>query len=315
MSSFLIIGECMLELNAQSEKSYSKAFAGDSYNCAVYAKRWQPNLKVSYLTTVGTDSVSDEMLKEWASEGIDCSLVMKTESAQPGIYMISTDDEGERSFSYWRKDSAATQLMQVLAAAGGAEAIPYFDYVYFSGISLAILNEVDKKSLLDLIQTLRKRGAKVAFDPNYRASMWQSDEHAKYWLESAYQCCDIAMPGLDEHKVLFKQTTPQEVREQLQGLGVRESVVKCGEQGVCSYGGNDSFCHLPFTPAENQLDSTAAGDSFAGTYLASRIVGQSRAESLENANKIAGFVVQHKGAIVNKLRYQEFVNPAEVVPG
>ena len=55
--------------------------------------------------------------------------------------------------------------------------------------------------------------------------------------------------------LLFKQTKPQEVREQLQSFGVRESVVKCGEQGVCCYGGNDSFSHLPFTPAENQLDS------------------------------------------------------------
>jgi len=307
MSSLLVIGECMMELNTQSDNSYARSFAGDSYNCAVYAKRWQPTLNVSYLTAVGTDDISEEMLTEWASEGIDHSLVMKIEQAQPGIYIISTDDNGERSFTYWRKDSAATQLMQALASDGGADAIPNFDYVYFSGISLAILSDKDKNALLALVNNLRRRGAKVAFDPNYRASMWQNEEHAKFWLESAYQCCDIALPGLDEHNVLFKQTKPQEVREQLHTFGVRESVVKCGEQGVCCYGGNDSFSHLPFTPAENQLDSTAAGDSFAGTYLASRMVGQSRAESLDNAAKIAGFVVQHKGAIVNKLRYQEFV--------
>jgi len=312
MSSLLVIGECMMELNTQYDNGYTKAFAGDSYNCAVYAKRWQPTLNVSYLTAVGTDDISEEMLNEWASEGIDHSLVMKIERAQPGIYIISTDDSGERSFTYWRKDSAATQLMQALVRVGGKEAIPYFDYVYFSGISLAILNDTDKKLLLDLIQDLRSRGAKIAFDPNYRASMWQCEEHAKFWIESAYQCCDIALPGLDEHNVLFKQTKPQQVREQLQAFGVRESVVKCGEQGVCCYGGNDSFSHLPFTPAENQLDSTAAGDSFAGTYLASRIVGQSRAESLDNAAKIAGFVVQHKGAIVNKLSYQKFVEHVAV---
>ncbi len=100
---------------------------------------------------------------------------------------------------------------------------------------------------------------------------------------------------------------PQELREQLQGFGVRESVVKCGDQGVCCYGGNDFFTHLPFTPAENQLDSTAAGDSFAGTYLASRMVGQRRAESLSNAAKVASFVVQHKGAIVDKTLFQQFV--------
>ena len=312
MSSLLVIGECMMELNIQPDNSYVKSFSGDSYNCAVYAKRWQPILNVSYLTAVGTDDISEEMLKQWASEDIDYSLVMKIENAQPGIYIISTDTVGERSFSYWRKNSAATQLMQALVNMGGVEEIPFFNYVYFSGISLAILSDSDKESLLALIQRLRFQGAKIAFDPNYRASLWESEEHAKYWLENAYQCCDIALPGLDEHSLLFKQNTPQEIREQLQTFGVRESVVKCGEQGICCYGGNDSFTHLPFMPAEHQLDSTAAGDSFAGTYLASRIVGQSRAESLNNAANIARFVVQHKGAIVDKSCYQEFIDSIEI---
>ena len=91
MSSLLVIGECMMELNIQPDNSYVKSFSGDSYNCAVYAKRWQPILNVSYLTAVGTDDISEEMLKQWASEDIDYSLVMKIENAQPGIYIISTD--------------------------------------------------------------------------------------------------------------------------------------------------------------------------------------------------------------------------------
>ncbi len=161
MTSLLVIGECMMELSAQDDLYYARAFAGDTYNAAVYAKRWCPELEVSYLSAVGTDAISDTMLEQWLTEDIDCSLVVRSEDAPPGIYTIATDADGERSFVYWRDHSAATQIMQLLRACGGAKIIPNFDYVYFSGICLAILSDEDKGSLLDLVQSLRNCGANV----------------------------------------------------------------------------------------------------------------------------------------------------------
>ncbi|WOH35736.1 sugar kinase [Thalassotalea fonticola] len=312
MNSLLIIGECMMELNTQSSNAFSYSFAGDTYNTAVYAKRWQSSLKVSYLTSVGTDATSEKMLDSWSEESIDASLVLTVKDKQPGIYLITTDDDGERTFNYWRKDSAATKLITALEQRGGIDSVPDFDYVYFSGISLAILSDKDKTILLDLVTTLRERGAKIAFDPNYRATMWHDEVEARLWIERAYQCCDMVLPGLDEHQLLFAHNTPQEVRDHLQQFSVVESVVKCGELGICCYGLNDSFIHLPFTPAKVQVDTTAAGDSFAGTYLASRIAGESRGNSLKNAASVAGFVVQHKGAIVDKALYQQFISSLDM---
>ena len=59
------------------------------------------------------------------------------------------------------------------------------------------------------------------------------------------------------------------------------------------------FFHVPFNPTPTQVDSTAAGDSFAGTYLISRVNGNSVLQAIENADKVAREVVQHPGAIMN----------------
>lgn len=306
MSSLLAIGECMMELNAQGDQGFSRAFAGDTYNSAVYAKRWNPELKVSMLSAVGNDTISNSMLEHWSREGIDYSLVPRSQTAHPGIYAITTDDKGERSFLYWRKQSAATQMMTLLQANGGAAALPDFDYVYFSGLSLAILEDDDKAALLELAKNLRQRGAKIVFDPNYRPKMWRDLEHATSWMQKSYTLCDIALPGLEDHEALFGQTDQQSIYQFLQQYGCSEVVIKCGALGVFAYGAGAEPSHLPFTPAPKQLDSTAAGDSFGGTYLAARMSGAGIGQSVANAASIAGLVVQHRGAIIDRQQYQAF---------
>ncbi len=189
--------------------------------------------------------------------------------------------------------------MQLLRACGGAKIIQNFDYVYFSGISLAILSDEDKDSLLDLVQSLRNCGAKVAFDPNYRPKMWRDRNHATTWIQRAYQCSDIVFPGLEDHEALFLHVTREAVSDYLHPFHFSEIVIKCGQLGVYCYGDGDAPVHLPYRPAENQVDSTAAGDSFAGTYMASRMAGRGISTSVKAAGAIAAFVVQHRELLLS----------------
>ena len=307
MVSLLSIGECMMELIDEGENTFARTYAGDTYNAAVYAKRYLASINVSMLTAVGTDFISDAMLAQFASEGIDCSLVGRCERALPGIYAIATDEQGERSFNYWRRNSAATQMITLLQCGDGFKALPAFDYVYFSGLSLAILNDNDKAGLLSMVQGLRKRGAKIVFDPNYRATMWSDVEHAQSWLQRAYQCTDIALPGLEDHIAVFKHDSEEAINDFLHKIGVTEVVVKSGESGVFGYSAGEQVAFCEYRPAGNQVDSTAAGDSFAGTYLALRIAGSDIAESISLSSQVARFVVQHRGAIVAKDEYSNFI--------
>jgi len=297
----LIIGECMLELRTDKNNCLVKSYAGDTYNTSIYAKRYFPESNIQYLSCVGKDSFSEEMLSVWQSAGINADYVQTSPDKNIGIYSITTDDEGERSFSYWRDGSAATQLMQLLNVNSLVDAT--FDYIYISGLSFAIFNDEDKQKLIELIDLLRGNGAKIAFDPNYRARMWNNKEHAIYWLEEIYKRSDIVLPGLEDHSDLLDQHDLESVRNYMKKFNISEQVIKCGKEGVYAYDELNNSYHIPFTPAAKQIDSTAAGDSFAGTYLAARLKGEGIQQALVSADRVASIVVQHHGAIVNSKHF------------
>lgn len=306
MTSILFAGECMLELRKADSRTYRRDFAGDTYNSAVYAKLWNAKLDISFFSALGNDALSEEMLQHWQQLGLDCSLVLRSVERLPGLYAINVDEHGERSFTYWRNQSAARIMMQLLDGNFANLKAKNFDYVYVSGISFGILSDEDKRLLIDMLVELKAGGAKIAYDPNYRAKMWRDNQHACYWNDEAYKVADILFPGHEDHQDLYSHGSKQDILAYLEKFGDKEVVLKCGDDGVYGYQGTEQLAHLPFVPAPVQVDSTAAGDSFAGTYLAARAGLSSVHGSIASAMSVAGFVVQHQGAIAPLADYHQF---------
>ena len=104
------IGECMVELSQAENGLLRKSFAGDVFNTLWYARAGLDDTwTTGFMSAVGTDPVSTDMLDFMQSAGIDCAAVQRLENRRPGLYMIHLDG-GERSFSYWRENSAARLL-------------------------------------------------------------------------------------------------------------------------------------------------------------------------------------------------------------
>lgn len=301
--SLLVVGECMMELLSDGN-GYRRAFAGDVYNTAVYAKRRQSRIDVQILTAVGDDAVSDAMIAQWDGDGIGHRLVMTSEAAHPGIYAVSTDANGERSFTYWRRQSAATEFMSLMTTDVRSQ-IAAFTHVYCSGITLAILPEEDKEAFLCLLAELRQAGQTIAFDPNYRAKLWHNSEHAAHWLTRAYRLADIALPGIADHRELYGQQNSEEIMAFLQGLDIQEIVLKAGQDGLFGYQQGNERVQQPVMQDQHPKDTTGAGDSFAGTYLAERMLGLPMTQALQSAAKVARLVIQHRGAIVDAEVYRK----------
>jgi len=224
-----LIGECMLELShaAQNGDDSSKPMAlkygGDTINTAVYMSR--AGVDVSYVTALGDDVMSEWLLCSWKQEGIDCSLVKTMANEVPAMYMINVDEEGERSFLYWRKNSPASRLFDDEKAAHALfESLNAFDYVYLSGISLAILKPQARQLLVELLATYREKGGYVVFDGNYRPKLWETREQAKELYLSLYKLSDIVLPTLEDENMLFGVETPEEVIETLSQAGVSEAL-------------------------------------------------------------------------------------------
>ena len=301
--SVAVIGECMLELTrvsglvADVKNPMALNYGGDTINTSIYLAR--NNIDVSYVTGLGDDITSDWLLEEWQSEGVDCSLVTRMPNSVPGMYMINVADDGERSFLYWRKDSPASRLFDSTKLAEELfQSIASYDYLYLSGISLAILPVESCNRLFDLLEKYRRQGGKLVFDGNYRPSLWSSIEAARQVYRRMYQITDIALPTLEDEELLFGFSSGEEVMQAIRGHGVKEMVVKMGGEGCLALDGGV----VSFVGAEvvQPIDTTAAGDSFNAGYLAARFNGHSGIESSLAGHRLASKVIQHRGAIIPK---------------
>jgi len=202
MSNIIVMGECMVEFGRASGRTgedelYKKSFAGDVFNTGIYIKRCvKEQANVKFLTAIGCDENSNEMLTMMEKESLDTSLVYQSSSAQMGLYLINVDSEGERSFSYWRETSAAKQVVRFLSEDLDNPALTQIDSFFFSGISIAILSEGDRQKLWRYIFKLKASGTKIIFDPNYRPTLWTSLNETRAAYATAFELADIAFPAL-----------------------------------------------------------------------------------------------------------------------
>jgi len=291
-----IIGECMVELFNQGEESYKRTFGGDTLNSAVYFSKCSKDNDCFYVTLLGDDPLSNDMIRAWQIEGIKTNFVEQIPNTTPGLYMIQTDEHGERSFLYWRDNAPAKKLFLTKNKENLINKLKGFDWIYFSGISLAILEKEGREILFDFLSEFRKIGGKVAFDSNFRPKLWDHAE-AKVYMKRAYENCDMALPSIDDEYELWEDNNVQSVQDRLIGFGCSEIVIKRGDESCIVYS-DGKHSEYEIQSVSSIVDTTAAGDSFNGSYIAKRLEGVSIEESIKVASKVAGQVIGQKGAIV-----------------
>ncbi|HAS6233459.1 TPA: sugar kinase [Vibrio vulnificus] len=321
MKHIAIIGECMIELNGKPFGSMHQTFGGDTLNAAVYLSRGceannKPDeVKVSYVTALGTDPISTGMLTRWQEEGISTDLVLRDEIRTPGLYLIQLDEQGERTFLYWRNQSAARYLLQHPNFGLVKQALTQVDAVFLSGISLAILPEEDRISLLNLLVELKAQGVEVAFDSNFRPALWPQDNNqtVKNVYQAMYQLTDVALVTFDDEQLIWGDDTPEQTIERLTSVGVGKCIVKLGADGCLVQDSTNQGSSaaqapqaVPTHPVVQVVDTTSAGDSFNGGFLSAYLAGADLATACQRGNALAGAVIQHRGAIIPKA----FTQPA-----
>lgn len=302
MKNIYFIGECMVELRAMSAATLHQSFAGDVYNSAVYLKRCFPQVTTSVVTALGQDNLSKKMLERFESEQINTQLVFAHDTKVPGMYYIETDEHGERSFIYWRNDSAAKKVVDFLDA-DALEQLSQGDMFFFSGISLAIIEESAREDFWKVVKELKDAGVKIVFDPNYRARLWNSVEETKEQYHLAFTFADITLPGVEDLTTLYDVHSVEAVVEYLKPYQIEEIVVKNGPESVVTKEGDTLQSHT-IVPVKNVVDTTSAGDAFNGVYLGARLSDKSISSAVQLAAKAAGTVIQQPGAIAPKDIFQ-----------
>ena len=159
MTRVACIGECMIELKQAEGGLYSRGYGGDTLNTAVYLARLGAG--VDYITALGDDPLSDEMIAGWAAEGVGTTRVLRLPGKLPGIYMIQTDEKGERRFFHWRENAAARSLMDLPETSDILRSLASYDVVYLSAITLSLYNEPGGRACSRPSSVRARSGARV----------------------------------------------------------------------------------------------------------------------------------------------------------
>ncbi|MGE1172872.1 sugar kinase [Pseudomonas sp. BW7P1] len=293
-----LIGECMIELQQRADGSLQQRFGGDTLNTAVYLSRAMGDkAQVDYVTALGDDSFSDAMCRSWADENIGLDLVQRLPGRLPGLYCIQTDAAGERRFLYWRNEAAVRDCFTTPAAAPILAALPDYDVLYFSGITLAVLGASGREKLIETLIEARQRDARVVFDNNYRPRLWASVEEARAAYRSVLPYVDLALLTVDDEQALFQFADCDAVFEAYAQIGTPEVVLKRGAEACLIRCDGEAF-EVPAQKVEKVVDTTAAGDSFSAAYLASRLSGANPAQAAEAGHCLASRVIQVPGALI-----------------
>lgn len=295
-----LIGECMIELQQHANGTLQQSFGGDTLNTAVYMARMLGGTsQVDYVTALGDDSFSDAMCQVWADEQIGLSRVQRLPGQLPGLYCIQTDANGERRFLYWRNEAAVRDCFTTPAAEPILAALVEYDVLYFSGITLAVLGQQGRARLLSVLIDARARGARVAFDNNYRPRLWASVEQAREAYRAVLAHVDLALLTEDDEQALFGYTDSEQLLAVYRDLGISEVVVKRGANSCLVESQGERFEILAHA-VTRVVDTTAAGDSFSAAYLAQRLKGGSPEQAAQAGHRLASLVIQHPGALIPK---------------
>ena len=287
MTDILCLGEPLVEFVRQQDGTYKHGFGGDTSNAAIAAAR--QGASVGYLTALGQDRFGDAVMDLWGSEGIETSAVRRNPDAPTGIYFVDPDPEG-RFFTYYRAGSAASlygpeDLDEAMLRAAKV--------LHLSGITLAVSQPL-RDAAFRAAEIVRDAGGTISLDTNLRLKLWSAEE-ARRITDRAMALAGIAITSIDDSAHLTGLTDPDGIIAHYQALGPLIVAVTKGAEGV-RLGVADQRHDIPPAPAD-PVDSTGAGDSFSGAFLAYWLETSDPAEAARRATRIAAGTVSGLGAV------------------
>jgi len=286
----LSFGEPLMEfaeVERGSERLFLPGFGGDSSNAAIAAAR--QGAKVGYFTAVGDDAFGQDFLKLWNRESVDPSTVIVRPGERTGIYFISYGPDGHL-FSYYRAGSAAAQVTpQELPL----EQIAAARVLHLSGISQAISTTCADAGFA-AIRHAKANGTIVSYDTNLRLKLWPLDR-ARAVIQGAAALADIVRPSIDDARQLTGLDEPDAIADLYLGLGCRIVALTLGPDGT-----------LVATPDRRRtlsgkhvdaVDTTGAGDTFTGAFLADWLIHEDPFRAAAYANAAAALKTLGRGAV------------------
>lgn len=289
MAKILTVGEIMLELSETEDGMYRKSFAGDTFNLGYYLMVASGGAhQVDYLTVLGTDASSEQCLRFMRAHGVGVSPCVRDPDRTIGLFLLTNDARGEKCYHYWRGQSAARNLFNVPRDFSG------YDWVCFSGITAAIVYH--RERLVAAVRAASEKGARLAYDCNYRSLLWRADD-ASAFSRGVFPQMDVVKISDDELALLFPGESMATLSQSYPGA---EWVLTCKSHKSEAWKNGALLAKRAFLPVSAVVvDTSGAGDAFLAAYLAAKLDGEQPEDALRRGHAVSSQVVCAKGSITD----------------
>lgn len=289
MAKVLCIGDVMLDVIAiikdkinygsDTPSKISTHGGGAAGNVAAWA--CISGAPTTIVARVGDDSAGTAVLSEFKSLGISVGDAT-VKGAQTGVVIVLVDTSGERTMFPETGANSGLSLSDLPTLAG-------VEIVYLSGY--ALLDSVSRPGVLEMISTITKAGIPIFFDPATVGGMSEVNiSEVRSWLPL------MSALFMNEAEATFL-TGQTELEPALDALLEQAPiiVIKRGSHGAIGKARGGESVAISAAPAQ-VIDTTGAGDSFAGGYIAAWINGSDLRSCMEAGAIAAGQCVSIVGA-------------------
>jgi fructokinase len=214
------------------------------------------------------------------------------------LAFISLDEKGERSFSFFRRETSEYRLARRHIEAAFVTSAQVLQV----GTNSLVLHEA-REAALAAVGLMRGAGRVVSCDPNVRLHVWPSPDELKHLLRTLVPLCDVFKMSEEEISVVSGQRDVEGALKWLAELGVKIAVVTRGPHGAEALW-NGQRLSVP-APVVEVVDTTGAGDGFQAGFLAGLLradfwakpSGEALRGALELGCRVGSLAVQRLGAI------------------
>lgn len=257
-------------------KSFDEIPGGKGANQAVAASR--AGARVSMIGRVGSDSFADRLVAELESDQISVNSIQFSNDPS-GVALITVADDGEN------------QIVVVPGANGcmtPADVDRHADLIANAGALLLQL-EVPMDCVLQAIKVARASGTRVILDPAPVPSQWPSELFN----------VDLICPNETEATSLTGvpvegRGSVEEAARQLHQKGAKAVAITLGAGGTLLFDG-EAMSHIGSFSTQT-IDTTAAGDAFAGAMAVHWVESNSLTQAIRFGNAAGSIAASRHGA-------------------
>lgn len=253
----------------------------------------------AFIGKVGLDMHGQFLKDTLLKEKINCDGLVMDPNYFTTLAFVGLDAKKERHFSFARKPGADMMLgIDDL----NLDLLNNCRIFHFGSLSLT--HPTCEQATLKALQQAKLHGAIISYDPNYRASLWESEAVAVSKINSVIEYVDMMKVSDQEAFLLTQATTYEEACDILLDKGVKIVAITLGKEGVMLACRNHKAIIKGFEV--NVVDTTSAGDSFWGGFLSSFIehnqsINDFDFEILKRCatygNGVAALCIQKRGGI------------------